>query len=236
MSDHKNKQFLESPENFLKNNLLIVRLQALAFGAVQRTFGDKSIEEYRGANKPKYSEGTILTVNIRKTDSCFAQNSSGKAIDACEVVEATGAASKHSHRFEAYYLPFFNNKAKTMRLQPPLNSTSSPKFYFTDEMTGCAFAATPGPLPQVGHFNFTTTGTDDGAIDDGQINQSITNTFGVPQKTLKKADYKRDAADHVTLIGVAGTMNWNFFWQRFSVQGMNKGKYIYRIGAAPTPI
>ncbi|MBU6498889.1 MAG: hypothetical protein KGJ41_14590 [Rhodospirillales bacterium] len=235
MSDHKNAEFLKDPEKFLKNNLLIVRIQALEFGAVTREMGE-GYTAYRGANKPKHTDGKVLTVNIQKTQTCFAKNAAGSGIDACEVVEASGVASKHSHRFSAYYLPFFNNQTKTMVLQPPLNATTTPGFYFTDEMTGCAFAAGAGPLPRVGHFNFTTTGTDDGNIDDGKVNREIGQALGVPQKALRKADYKRDAADHVTLLGVSGANGWTFWWQRFTVTGMKDGKYIYQIGASPTRI
>jgi hypothetical protein len=237
MAGGKNDDFLKNPEQFLKKNLLVVRIQKLVFGAVERTLGEGHTD-YRGRNAPKFTEGQILTVDIRKMDmnqnsSCYAKNSTGSYIDACELVEAEGVASTHSHRFTAFYLPFFNNQAKIMKLLPPLTAQAAPNFYVTDEMTGCAFAVEGGARPRVGHFNFTTTGTDDGDIDDAEINRRIRDAFGVPAKSLKKGDYKQGAHHHVTLIGINSFTGWTFWWQRFSYIANKKGKYVYQIDAAP---
>lgn len=231
MSGGKNEEFLKDPERFLRNNLLAVRIQKLAIGAMKNA-GTDNRAAYTSRNAPKFRDGQVVTVDIRKSTSFTARNANGRSIPACEVVEAEGAAHKRSHRFEAYYLPFFNNQVRTMRLQPPTLGGSAPTVYLTDEMTGCAFAAEAGPVPKVGHFNYTKTRAEDGEIDDAEVDHQINRHFGVPHKALRKAGYKRDATDHVTMVGINTGLTWTFYWQRFQVVGMSDGKYVYQIDAA----
>jgi hypothetical protein len=69
-------------------------------------------------------------------------------------------------------------------------------------------------------------------LDDDEINQQINATyyFGT-YKRLRKADYKRTAADAITLIGVRGRAQWSYSWQRYRQVGWRKQKRVYEIDA-----
>lgn len=227
MAGGKNDNFRKNPAGFLAQNLVVVNIQQLVRAAAVNPNGLPVVG-------PKFNAGAVITVDIRKTDRFYAQNSNGDAIDACELVEATGDASRvfgRSYRFQVYYLPFFNNATMTMDLAVPLGQ-SSPLYYVTDTMNGCAFAASNGLTPTVGHFNYTVGGVDGAPIDDAEINRQINVTypFGT-YKSLRKAGYKRTAADAITLFGVRGRTQWSYSWQRYRQVAWRNQKRVYEIDA-----
>jgi 20S proteasome alpha/beta subunit len=87
MAGGKNQSFRSDPADFLAQNLVVVNIQQLVPTGAVNPNGLPVVG-------PKFNAGAVITVDIRKTDRFYAQNSNGDAIDACELVEATGNASR----------------------------------------------------------------------------------------------------------------------------------------------
>lgn len=208
MSDHANKNFLAQPATWLRNNLLIVDIQT----NIQGTRTGTGASEVRGSVET-YTTGAIVTVNIVADPARYARRTGGGQVPAFRVKEATGAASKYSHRFQAYYLPFRSNAIRTMRLDPATFPPGA-NFFFTDTVNGCSFAAGPGANPKVGHFNRTVGGDDSAGIDQPAMNNDIGLEFaGGTDVKLTRATYKATTADYASVIGIKNIGGWNFYWQ-----------------------
>jgi hypothetical protein len=142
MSGGANKAFLANPVGWMRQNLLILDIQT---GGTDTS----------GANRGyilKYDQGALVTCNIDRDASRTAQVTGGGTRQVFRAKEATGAAHRYAHRFQAYYLPFFSNQFRTMRLDPTQFPPGA-DFFFTDTVNGCSFAAGPGQNPKVGYFN-----------------------------------------------------------------------------------
>jgi hypothetical protein len=204
MSGGANKDFLANPVGWMRNNLLIIDIQ---------TGGMDTSAANRGYIL-KYDQGALVTCNIDRDASRTAQVTGGGTRQVYRVKEATGTAHKYSHRFQAYYLPFFSNAFRTMRLDPALFPPGA-DFFFTDTVNGCSFAGGPGQNPKVGHFNRTVGGVDPGAaIDQAAMNNDIAAEFGMGTDVkLTKATYKPGATHYATVFGIRNNAGWDFYWQ-----------------------
>lgn len=231
MAGGANKQFTSNVRDFLTNNVLIVSLGG------QNDLADR------------YRAGAALLVDLVKSPSMGGLNAAGKSIPVYEVLKANGPPSTHSHRFRAYYLPYRGNDIRTMRLDPADHGNADADYFFTDSLNGCSFAAGPGAHPKVGHFNRTVGGVDGAPIDQATIDHDIGAEFaGGAMHRIEKTDYKNDAADYATVLGVRNNAGWNFWVQIRSVTGMTTGKnwlgkrtsqpgYIFQLQAGtPAPI
>ncbi|WP_370979801.1 hypothetical protein [Agaribacterium sp. ZY112] len=216
MSGGANKSFISNPLNFLRNNVLIVELQSQVV--------TPSLEQGKlDVLSVKHDQGSIITVNIAKDLRHGGQKSNGKDTVVYKIGEATGQASKHSHRFSAYYLPFMNNDFRTMTLGDKAD------YFFTDTMNGCSFACGPGKSPKIGHFN-RVSGQND-VIDQNAIDRDIQGQFpGGVLKSLTKTDYKAGIGDAASLFGIRKNGIWHFYYQVYSIAGVTKLGRIYKIG------
>lgn len=217
MTGGANKSFTTNPANFLQNNVLLVDIQSLVNT-------DAATEDSIARNAAKHNAGGLITVNIVKDTANSGKKNNGSKTVAYKVTEASGAASKYSHRFSAYYLPFFNNDYRTMRLG------ANADYFFTDTMNGCSFASGPGAPPKVGHFN-RTSGEND-MIDQNAIDHDIEGEFGGgTHKELKKATYKTGVGHKASLIGIRNNAGWDFYYQAYEIDGATGNGYVYKIEA-----
>lgn len=214
MSGGANKSFLANPATWMRNNLLIV--------ALQETSNVASDDPNSTVAKavPKYRDGALVMCDISRhpTDTATAAGGGSKL---CYIVKtATGAPSSHAHRFNAYYLPFFNNDYRVMRLDPTTFPPGA-DIFFTDSVNGCSFAAGPGANPKVGHFN-RTSGPNNVA-DQGLMDTDIGGEFGGGTVVkLTKATYKGTSISKAaTVFGVKSGGAWTFWWQPRDVAGYN---------------
>lgn len=211
MSGGANSSFLANPRNFLANNILIVNLGG------QNDLADR------------YRAGVAMLVNIVKSTSMSGRTAAGKTIPVYEVLKQQGAPAARSNCFRAYYLPYRGNDLRTMRLDPADHGNAGADFFFTDSLNGCSFASGPGLNPKVGHFNRTVGGQDGAAIDQGAIDLDIAAEFaGGTLHRIVKTDYKQDAADYATVLGIKGNAGWDFWCQVRSVSGMTQAKRNWR--------
>ncbi len=219
MSGGANQSFLSNPRRFLANNALVVDIQrTVQTGQLHPTSGVPML----GA---KFDQGQIITLNIQKDPTSQARKENGGSAIAYKITEATGTASSRSHRFSAYYLPFFNNDYRTMNLG------NAADIFITDTMNGCSFACSGAhAAPRVGHFN-RTSGPND-VIDQTAIDHDIGMRMGgVVTKSLKKAGYKNDPSEKVTMIGIREHGQWVFLWQKYRIGGMTKMGTLWEIDA-----
>ncbi|WP_287991854.1 hypothetical protein, partial [Acidiphilium sp.] len=192
MTEGANKEFLNNPRSFLRNNALIVSLQQKV----------QLVGLQVGADPVKYTSGQCLTVNIERDPDNGAQKSDGRTTNCYRVVEASGIASKYSHRFTAYYLPFRSNAVRVMNLNPANFGGQDADVFFTDTLNGCSVAVGPGANPKIGHFNRTVGGNDEAGIDPAAITNDINQEFaGGTLYRVDRNDYKTDTADYATFLG-----------------------------------
>lgn len=228
MSDGANKDFLGNTRSFLRKNALIISLQS-ALRHDGLAIGESGL---------KYTAGQCLTVNIETDPSNGAQTSTGGSALCYRVVEASGTASKHSHRFSAYYLPFRSNAVRVMNLDPANFGGQQADVFFTDTLNGCSVAVGPGGNPKIGHFNRTVGGKDEAGIDANAIDNDVNNEFaGGTRFRVDRGDYKTDSADYATFIGIRKHGVWRFYWQRMSWHGNTKMGKMFRLAAnMPTQV
>jgi hypothetical protein len=216
VSGGANKAFLADPVSWMRTNLLIVALQE----TMSAPTDDAKIATGLKA-APKYRDGDVVScdITVHPTDTAVAHGGGGRK--AYIVKAASGVAHKHSHRFNAYYLPFFNNDFRTMRL----DSTQFPPgadVFFTDSVNGCSFAAGPGANPKVGHFN-RTSGPQQ-AADQNAMDHDIGMEFaGGTVVKLTKATYKgASISKAATVFGFRqGGGTWSFYWQPRDIVSYN---------------
>ncbi|MCK7595842.1 hypothetical protein M0G74_01000 [Microbulbifer sp. CAU 1566] len=214
MSGGANKSFLSNPISFLRNNVLTIDVQSMVTTPSQ----NGGLANYSA----KHNQGGLVTVNIAKDPVNKGLKSTGSAAVAYKVSEASGAPSKYSHQFSAYYLPFMNNDFRVMNLG------NAADFFFTDTMNGCSFACGAGNPPKIGHFN-RVSGPND-MIDQNAIDGDISGQFpGGVLKSLKKTDYKNDVGEAASLVGVRTNGTWAFYYQVYSVAGVTKTGKVYQI-------
>jgi hypothetical protein len=206
MTAGANDAFLANSVNWMRNNLLLVDIQSSS--SVANPTGGLA------QSVLKYQQGAVVTVNITTDASLTARVTGGRTRPVFRVKEATGQASTHSHRFSAYYLPFFSNDFRVMDLDPAQFPPGA-DYFFTDTVNGCSFAAGPGASPKVGHFNRTQDPRDPGsAIDQPAMNNDIGAQFaGGTVVKLTKATYKPGTPDYATVFGVRHGGAWTFYWQ-----------------------
>jgi len=196
MSGGANKAFLANPVSWMRTNLLIVALQEttnIPTDDARIASGLKAV--------PKYRDGQLVTCDITVHPTDTAVSHGGGGCKAYIVTTATGAAHNYSHRFNAYFLPFFGNDFRTMRLDPTQFPPGA-DIFFTDSVNGCSFVAGPGANPKVGHFN-RTTGPQQVA-DQNAMDHDIGLEFagGIVVK-LTKATYKANSVGKAaTVFGV----------------------------------
>ncbi len=200
----RHKDFLANPVGWMRNNQLIIDIQT---GGM----------DTRGADRGhilRYDQGAPLTRNIDRDPSRTAQMTGGGSRQVCRVKETTGMAHKYAHRFQAYYLPFFSNAFRTMRLDRTLFPPGADSF-FTDTVNGCSFATRPGQNPKVGHFNRTVGGVDSGAaIDQATMNNAIAAAFGMgTDRKLTRSACKPTATCYATSFRTSNNTAWDLFWQ-----------------------
>lgn len=215
MSGGANKSFLANPVTWMRNNLLIVALQETSNVATD----DAKIKSGLKA-VPKYRDGALVTCDISRHPTDTATIAGGGA-KLCYIVKtATGAPSTFSHRFRAYYLPFFNNDYRVMQLDPATFPPGA-DIFFTDSVNGCSFAAGPGANPKVGHFNRTSG--ENNVADQGLMDADIGGEFGGGTVVkLTKATYKGTSISKAaTVVGVKSGAAWTFWWQPRDVAGYN---------------
>jgi hypothetical protein len=207
MSGGANKAFVSNPVNWMRNNVLLIDIQT-----------NTSVPSATGGpvakSVVKYPQGAVVSVNIDKDASLTAKVAGGGSRPVFRVKEATGAAGSYSHRFNAYYLPFFSNDFRVMTLDPAQFPPGA-DFFFTDTVNGCSFAAGSGATPKVGHFNRTVDARDPGsAIDQGAMNADIGLQFGGGTTVkLTKATYKPGTPDYASVFGIRNNAGWTFYWQ-----------------------
>lgn len=207
MAGGANKAFLSNPREFLANNVVIVNLG-----------GQNDLQD-------RYRAGAALLVDLVKSTSMSGLTARGKKVPVYEVLKVKGAPGTHSHCFRAYYLPYRGNDIRTMTLDPARHGNAGADVFFTDSLNGCSFASGPGVNPKVGHFNRTMGGADGAAIDQAQIDLDIQAEFaGGTLHRVQKTDYKTDAADYASVIGIQTGPAWNFWLQKRSVTGMTTAK------------
>jgi hypothetical protein len=119
-----------------------------------------------------------------------------------KVEKAPNVRSKHSHAFDAYYLPFEAGKAPSIQLGTAAN------YFFTAALTGCRLIIGAGTSPQIthadgGYYNNTQL--------DNMCNVRSTNSFG----TLRYWDNGNYWASVV--IGVRGGGGWTFHAQSYDM-------------------
>lgn len=215
MSGGANKAFLADPVSWMRDNLLIVAVQA----TIEQATDDPRIKSGLKA-APKYRDGCLVTCDIAKHPNDTAVTTTGVQRLAYTVKTATGAPSSYSHRFNAYYLPFFNNDFRCMLLDPTTFPPGADVF-FTDSVNGCSFVAGPGARPKVGHFNRTSGPNDvaDQGLMDGDIGQQFAGGTAVK---LTKATYKGTSVSKAaTVFGVRDGGTWRFWWQPRDVAAYN---------------
>lgn len=189
MSGGANKALLANPANWLANNILIVEINPT-------DNKDAALA---------YTAGTTASVNIVKVADTGALAGGGK-VPVYKVVRGSAAPSKHSHQFQAHYLPWMQNGEYSMTL------TNGADWFFTDTMNGCTFAAGPGANPKVGHFNYQIGNE---KIDSTKISTQVGLAFpGGTVDRLDKADYM-DAHGmvRITTLGIRTGVTWNFYYQ-----------------------
>lgn len=216
MSGGANKSFLADPVAWLQSNLLIVAIQE------QQNTPTTDLAKYPTGlvAAPKYRDGALVSCDISRHPTDTAVTATGAARLAYVVTGATGAANTFSHRFNAYYLPFFNNDFRCMRLDPTTFPPGA-DIFFTDSVNGCSFVAGPGASPKVGHFN-RTSGPNQVA-DQGLMDTDIGTEFsGGTTVKLTKATYKGTSISKAaTVVGVRNGGTWRFYWQARDVAGYN---------------
>jgi|GEM_PF-5548755 len=215
MSGGANKSFLANPVTWLNSNLLIVAIQE------QLNTPTADLARYPTGlmAAPRYRDGALVSCDISRHPTDTATD--GRATRLTYVVKgATGTPSTHSHRFNAYYLPFFNNDFRCMRLDPTQFPPGA-DIFFTDSVNGCSFAAGPGATPKVGHFN-RISGPNDMA-DQGLMDTDINNQFaGGTVVKLSKATYKGTSISKAaSVVGVRHGAVWRFYWQAREIAGYN---------------
>ena len=215
MSGGANKAFLANPVSWMRTNLLIVALQETTSAPTTDTKIKSGLKA-----APKYRDGVLVSCDITVHPTDTATAAGGGSRKAYIVTGATGVAHKHSHRFNAYYLPFFNNDFRTMRLDPTQFPPGADMF-FTDSVNGCSFAAGPGANPKVGHFNRTTG--PQALADQNAMDHDIGMEFGGGTVVkLTKATYKGTSISKAaTVFGFNNNGAWTFYWQPRDVAGYN---------------
>ena len=216
MSGGANKSFLSNPSNFLQNNVLTIDVQSLIVTAPAVGTGIPT-------NGPKFNAGATININIEKDTMNSGLKANGDETSVYKVTEAKGCRSIASHRFSAYYLPFFGNDFRTMTLG------TGADFFFTDTMNGCSFACGPGTSPKVGHFNQMDVHN---MIDQHAIDLDIAGQFpGGTLKDLKKPTYKNSVAHKASLIGIRTGGTWSFYYQIYEIVGAKHPGMLLKIEA-----
>lgn len=213
MSGGANKAFLADPETWMRSNLLLVAIQELVEIADPTKPTGKRAEA-------RYNGGELVECNILRSNKDTGQTATGGRAIVYNVNRSTGGGN-YSHRFNAYYLPFFNNDFRVMLLDPTQFPPGA-DIFFTDSVNGCSFAAGPGARPKVGHFNRVDNNQ---MIDQPTMNNQIANEFGGGTVVkLTKATYKGDnVGKAATVFGVKEGGMWRFYWQSREIVGMNTG-------------
>jgi hypothetical protein len=194
MSGGLNRAFISNPKQFMRTHIL-----EMAWGNLARS-------EHTGI---KQFDLTIAS-GIRCRLESYTTNSFGQA-------KTHGG---RSHTISAYWLPFKENKRRTIRLDNQAN------YFFTATLTGCSLVIGSGANPFVSHINYQTGAEGATVIDQGRINQSILDRYGTDggATTFTKDDYWDDSLDGVarqayTVVGVRRPAGWKFYAQGYSKNG-----------------
>ena len=216
MAGGANKSFLEDPEGFLRDNVVMVSEGLLPVGAGAHTVNlihqvtDEVVDDHNVA-LPVYKPRLAEPGRVGRSDS------------------------RHSHQFMAFYLPWQPDDHFVIDLD------NQADHLFTPGLTGCTFAAIGGAAPKVGHFNYLRPGTD--TVSRSRTRAHVTAEFGAgrPDAYLKKSMYPTpgdSAQRYVYIVGFrTGGRHWRFLAQYLDYVGASAtGGRRFERRTPPTPV
>src|ERR1700679_2548433 len=134
---------IDHPKTFLKTNAVWIH------GSLNVAVQGKPQVNANGVGK-------VFPVEMRSATGKSCVDKAGRNMPCWEIVE-TKVFSKLGTL--AYYLPYEQNKTKSMLLG------SNAKLFLTDTINGCTFAASTGGQPLVSHLNYTAGRQEGTSID-----------------------------------------------------------------------
>lgn len=217
MAGGANKSFLDDPEDFLQDNVVMVSEGLLPVPA--------------GAH----------TINLipQTADEVVDQNGIALNVYKPRLAEPGSrgrSTSWFSHQFKAFYLPWQPDNHFLIDLDGQAD------YLFTPGLTGCTFAAVGGNVQKVGHFNYLKPNTD--TVSPKRTRAEVTKVFGPgrPDAYLKKSMYltpEDSLQRYVFIVGfrTAG-QNWRFLAQYLDCVGPARlgGGRRFERRAAPTAV
>ena len=233
MSDGANKLFKKDPLAFLQNNVILMRE-----GGMPAVAGCYKVNLRSGApNEVRDHDDTPLTVWIPylAQEDPHKTKFEDEGEDDHPTIQRMTLGGKSdsfwSNQFKAFYIPWGPNATHVLDLD------RSARFLFTPGLTGCSFAATGGPNPRAGHFNYLRSGTD--KVSKTATKKAVRTEFGGQQGvSIKRSDYIQAEGEkqrYVFIVGWRRNGAWRYFRQHLEYAGAGKG-VIYKRLSAPSEI
>ena len=226
MSEGANKKFIAQREQFLVQNMIVIRnpQQYLTVKKVDLKDPDAPLIldfdlvhdpsiKYVDSHGVKIKAYVLALMDIRKGYTL--------ADDADGVLTAARndpGIKKRTHAITAYYLPWDNNRHYETKLG------NAADYMFTPTLDGCSFVIGSGTSPRVSHLNYQNR---EGRVDQPRIKEKIRKVFGDEGKKPTKltlADYSPNShaeklAGKTTMLTVAGfrdtaSNTWSFYYQK----------------------
>jgi len=203
MAGGANKAFIENPQGFLNQNLIVVKEGKLA----------------RPAGHYK--------VNLHLTpDQATDENGGALAVYAPYLSAGADKGGIGSNQFEAWFLPWQPDRTFQLTLD------NSAQFLFTPGMSGCTFVSAAGDTPTVAHLNWLKPGTDQ-VSDTITAQKVSAVFSGQRVARTRREDYKADGSPvrRVFVVGWRGHNKWAFYAQHLDIVGASTGTIWKRIRA-----
>lgn len=232
MSEGANKAFRKDPAKFLMNNAIILKeggMPAVA-GCYKVNLRASTFDQVTDENDRVIP---VWIPYLAQRDPHVIRSKTKQVGDVTvgRMVLPGKSKSLSSNQFKAFYIPWGPDATHVIDLDGQAD------FAFTPGLTGCSFAATGGPNPRAGHFNYQKPGTD--KVSPKLTRRAVREEFGGERGvSIVRKDYIQDDGDmqrYVFIVGWREKTGWKFYRQHLEYAGAGKG-ILYRRVAAPSRI
>lgn len=232
MSEGANKAFRNDPRTFLMDNAILLKeggMPAVA-GCYKVNLRSSPFDQVTDEN------GRVIPVWIpylAQRDPNLLQSKTKNVGDPTVGRMTLPGKSKSlsSNQFKAFYIPWGPDATHVIDLDDRAD------LVFTPGLTGCSFAATGGPNPRAGHFNYQTPGTD--KVSPRRTQQALRGQFGGEKGiSIVRKDYIQADGElqrYVFIVGWRSQTGWKFYRQHLEYAGAGRGAMYKRL-ARPSRI